>query len=56
VLALIRISVLMPALGSQRARPAAASSSAVSNSGNPMTPEKLPRKSATNTAARPWMA
>ena len=36
--------------------PASLSSSAVSNSGKPMTPEKLPRRSATKTAARPWMA
>ena len=40
----------------QCATPASRSSSAVSNSGNPMTPEKLPRRSAMNTAARPWMA
>ena len=38
-----------------KVRPKAVSRPAVSNSGSPITPVKLPSMRRTNTAARPWM-
>ena len=40
----------------QRRTPAASRSAAVSNSGRPITPEKLPSRRAMKTAPSPWMA